>query len=677
MTKKNQIVKNENSYSAKDIYVLEGLEPVRKRPAMYIGSTGPDGLHHLIWEVLDNGIDECLGGYANEIKIALLSGNKVFCSDNGRGIPVDKHPQTKKSALETVMTTLHAGAKFGGKAYQVSGGLHGVGVSVVCALSVNMRTEICRDGFRYVQEYSKGKPKAAVKKEGACRQTGTTQIFEPDVEIFKEVKFDAKRILEHLRQQAYLTKGIKIIFSDERTPDKQTYTFYFEGGLRSYIKYLVKGSTPRNDNIFYGTGEKEGIITEAAFQYTDEYECYEESFANNIWTQEGGTHLTGFRTALTRTFNDYARKNSLLKEKEDNLTGEDMREGFTGVVSVKIKEPQFEGQTKAKLGNPEAKVAVETVVSETLSDFLERNPQDAKAIIEKCILSAKARKAAKAARETVLRRGVLEGLALPGKLADCSSRKPEDSELYIVEGESAGGSSRQARDRHFQAILPLRGKILNVERARLDKMIASQEIKNLIIAMGTAIGEDFDLAKARYHRIIIMCDADSDGNHIRTLLLTLFYRYFKQIIESGYLYIAQPPLYRIQAGKRIEFAYTEADRVEIVDEIKAEKSKNKKEKNKGKKEEDEIITEVENEEDSSAPEKVTGISIQRYKGLGEMNPEQLWATTMNPENRVLLQVHIENAKEADRIFDVLMGEEVLPRRKFIQMHAKTVKNLDI
>jgi len=636
--------KKEESYTAKDIYVLEGLDPVRKRPAMYIGSTGPDGLHHLIWECVDNSLDEAMAGYAKNIEVILLPQNRVRTVDDGRGIPVEKHPQTKKSALETVMTTLHAGAKFGGKAYQVAGGLHGVGVSVVCALSNYMKVEVCRDGFRYCQEYAKGKTKTKVKKIGKCRQTGTSVLFEPDPEIFKEIKFDSKRILNHLRQQAYLTRGVRIIFKDEREKDKtSSYSFYFEGGLSSYVRYLTRGATLRHLNIFYGTGEKNGVIVEAALQYTDEYESYEESFANNIQTGEGGTHLTGFRTAITRTFNDYARKNGLLRESDENLNGEDVREGLTGAVLVKIREPQFEGQTKAKLGNPEAKVVVEAVVSETLADFLERNPQDARSIIEKCVLSQRARKAAKTARETVLRKGVLEGLALPGKLADCASRKPEESELYIVEGESAGGSSRQARDRHFQAILPLRGKILNVERARLDKMLASKEIKALIIAIGTAIGSDFSIDKARYHRIIIMSDGDVDGAHIRTLLLTLFYRYFKPLIEKGYFYIAQPPLYKIQAGKEIKYTYTEDQKNQVLKALK----------------------------------KSVSINIQRYKGLGEMNSEELWQTTMDPKNRVLLQVQVEDAKEADRIFDILMGNEVLPRKKFIQAHAKKVKNLDI
>jgi len=636
--------KKEESYTAKDIYVLEGLDPVRKRPAMYIGSTGPDGLHHLIWECVDNSLDEAMAGYAKNIEVILLPQNRVRTVDDGRGIPVEKHPQTKKSALETVMTTLHAGAKFGGKAYQVAGGLHGVGVSVVCALSNYMKAEVCRDGFEYCQEYAKGKTKTKVKKIGKCRQTGTSVLFEPDPEIFKEIKFDSKRILNHLRQQAYLTRGVRIIFKDEREKDKtSSYSFYFEGGLSSYVRYLTRGATLRHLNIFYGTGEKNGVIVEAALQYTDEYESYEESFANNIQTGEGGTHLTGFRTAITRTFNDYARKNGLLRESDENLNGEDVREGLTGAVLVKIREPQFEGQTKAKLGNPEAKVVVEAVVSETLADFLERNPQDARSIIEKCVLSQRARKAAKTARETVLRKGVLEGLALPGKLADCASRKPEESELYIVEGESAGGSSRQARDRHFQAILPLRGKILNVERARLDKMLASKEIKALIIAIGTAIGSDFSIDKARYHRIIIMSDGDVDGAHIRTLLLTLFYRYFKPLIEKGYFYIAQPPLYKIQAGKEIKYTYTEDQKNQVLKALK----------------------------------KSVSINIQRYKGLGEMNSEELWQTTMDPKNRVLLQVQVEDAKEADRIFDILMGNEVLPRKKFIQAHAKKVKNLDI
>jgi len=464
-----------------------------------------------------------------------------------------------------------------------------------------------------------------------------------------------KKILNHLRQQAYLTKNVKIVVEDLREKPGSSYTFYFEGGLSSYVKHLTRGMEKRQQSIYYGTGERNNLLVEAAFQYTEEYECFEESFANNIYTGEGGTHLTGFRSALTRTFNDYAKKNSLLKESDDNLSGEDLREGFTGVVSVKLREPQFEGQTKAKLGNPEAKTAVEGIVAETLADFLERNPQDAKAVIEKCILSSKARKAAKSARETVLRKGALEGLQLPGKLADCSSRNAVESEIYIVEGESAGGSAKQARDRRFQAILPLRGKILNVERARMDKILSSKEIRSLVIAMGTAIAEDFNMEKARYHRIIIMTDADVDGSHIRTLLLTLFYRHFKPLIEQGYIYIAQPPLYRIQAGKSVDYAYSEEEKDKILEKLKKSS-----------------VSKV------ALPEgKVAGVNLQRYKGLGEMNPDQLWETTMNPEKRMLLQVAVEDAKEADHIFDVLMGDEVMPRKKFIQVHAKKVKNLDI
>ncbi len=637
-------IKKEGEYTAKDIYVLKGLEPVRKRPGMYIGSTGIDGLHHLIWEVVDNSLDEAMAGYAKNIEVILLPKNRVKISDDGRGIPVEKHADTKKSALETVMTTLHAGGKFGGDAYKVSGGLHGVGVSVVCALSTFMEAEVQRDGGKYTQEYFRGTPKSAVKKIGDSKKTGTAVTFDADPQIFPEIKYDAKRILGHLRQQAYLTKGIRISLIDEREKGQETsYTFYFEGGVSSYVRYLVEGNTPRHPNVFSVAVSKNDIYVEAAFQYTQEMECAEESFANNIYTVEGGTHISGFRTALTRCLNDYARREGFLKEKDENFTGDDVREGLTAVLSVKIRTPQFEGQTKAKLGNPEAKNAVEAAVSEGLADYLERYPQDARAIVENCLLATKARLAAKAARQTVLRKGILEGLALPGKLADCLSKKPEDSELYIVEGESAGGSAKQARDRGFQAILPLRGKILNVERARLDKMLASKEIKSLIIALGTAVAEDFDIEKLRYHRIIIMTDADVDGAHIRTLLLTLFYRYFKSIVEAGYVYIAQPPLYKIQAGKRIEYAYNDEQKDKLVREIGKDKN----------------------------------ISMQRYKGLGEMNAEQLWETTMNPENRLLLQVAVEEAREADKTFDILMGEEVEPRKKFIQTHAKSVKNLDI
>jgi len=632
------------SYSAKDIFVLEGLDPVRRRPGMYIGSTGPQGLHHLVYEVVDNALDEALGGYCDKIEIYLLPDNYVKVVDNGRGIPVDIHEKTKKSALETIMTTLHAGGKFGGDAYKISGGLHGVGVSVVCALSKNMRAEVCRDGGQYVQEYKQGKPIAAVKKIGTCKNRGTTIIFQPDPEIFKEIYFDRKKLLAHFRQQAYLTKGVRIDFYDQRDHNNTfDYHFFFEGGIVSYLKYLNKSSKTIHNNPFYCSGEREGVSVEASFQYSDDYEIQEDSFANNIYTVEGGTHLTGFRSALTRLINDFARKGGYIKESDQNLSGDDIREGLTAVVSVKIKDPQFEGQTKGKLGNTEARTAVEAVVSEALQDYLERYPQDTKAIIEKSVLSYKARKAAKAAKETILRKGVLDGLSLPGKLSDCTSRRPEESEIYIVEGESAGGSSRQARDRRFQAILPLKGKILNVERVRLDKMLASEEVKNLIIALGTAIADDFNIEKLRYHRIIIMCDADSDGNHIKTLLMTLFFRHFKSIIDNGYLYLAQPPLYKIQQGKDFKYVYFENEKEEILKEFKSDAK----------------------------------ISIQRYKGLGEMNPDQLWETTMNPEQRILLRVKIDDAIEADRTFDILMGKEVTPRKKFIQTAAKSVKNLDI
>ena len=635
--------KKNAGYSAKDIFVLKGLEPVRMRPGMYIGSTGIDGLHHLIWEVVDNSIDESMAGHADNIEITLLPDNRVKISDNGRGIPVEKHPDTGKSTLETVLTTVHAGGKFGGDAYKVSGGLHGVGVSVVCALSTFMQAEVKRDGGLYMQEYFRGAPKGAVKKVGDSKETGTTITFDADPQIFPEIKWDTKKILQHLRHQAYLTKGVKILFRDERKKgDESSYGFYFEGGVGSFVKYLVMGNTPRHSNIFFVATTKENIFVEAAFQYTQEMECTEQSFANNIFTPEGGTHISGFRTALTRCLNAYARRENFLKEKDENFTGEDVREGLTAVVSVKIRNPQFEGQTKAKLGNPEAKNAVEDAVAEALADYLERNPSDAKAVIENCILATKARLAAKAARATVLRKGVLDGLQLPGKLADCLSKDPQESELYIVEGDSAGGSAKMARDRRFQAILPLRGKILNVERARLDKMLANKEIKALIIALGTAISEDFNIENLRYHRIVIMTDADVDGSHIRTLLLTLFYRHFKPVMEAGYIYIAQPPLYKISSGKSASYAYTEEQKDKVVKEI-------------GK----------------------TSVSLQRYKGLGEMNSEQLWETTMNPANRLLLQVKVDDGNEANKTFDILMGEEVEPRKKFIQTHAKSVKNLDI
>jgi len=612
---------------------------------MYIGSTGVDGLHHLIWEVVDNSIDEAMAGYAKNIEVALLPDNKVKVIDDGRGIPVEMHKQTKKSALETVMTTLHAGGKFGGKSYKVSGGLHGVGVSVVNALSRWLKAEVCRDGYLWAQEYERGVAKTKVKKNGTCKKTGTTITFDPDPEVFKEIKYDSKRILEHLREQTYLTRGVRIVFRDEREKISTSYVFYFEGGIISFVKFLVNGEKPIHDNIFYASKNIDNILVEAAFQYTEDIQPEELSFANNIHTGEGGMHLTGFRTALTRTLNDYARKNGYLKESEENLTGDDVREGLSVVLSVKLSEPQFEGQTKARLGNPEARTAVEVVIGETLSEWLEKNPVDARKILGKTILASKARKAAKAARETVLRKGILEGLALPGKLADCSSNNPAESEIFIVEGDSAGGSAKQGRDRKFQAILPLRGKILNVEKARIDKILAFKEIRALVIALGTAIAEEFDISKLRYHRVIIMTDADVDGAHIRTLLLTLFFRYFPELINQGHIYIAQPPLYKISSGKRAEYVYTEEDKEEILRTFKKDK--------------------------------ILNPNIQRYKGLGEMNPGQLWETTMDPENRSMKQVMVEDAEKADKIFDILMGDEVAPRKRFIQTHAKAVKNLDI
>lgn len=646
--KQDITIEKPTSYEAKDIFVLEGLEPVRKRPGMYIGSTGIDGLHHLIYEVVDNAIDEAMAGFARNVEVRLGDNHRVSVQDDGRGIPVDIHPQTKKSSLETVMTMLHAGAKFGGASYKVSGGLHGVGVSVVNALSRYLRAEVYRDGNKYYQEYSQGKVKSKVIKAGKTDITGTTVIFEPDPEIFggktgKMPDYDFKRLSDHLREQAYLTKGVRVRLVDMREGKENVADFYFEGGVISFIKYLIEEEKPIQENIFYISKIYDKILVEVAFCYTEDINSSELSFANNIRTPEGGMHLTGFRTALTRVLNDWARKEEYIKEGEEGLTGDDAREGISAIISVKLPEPQFEGQTKAKLGNPEARAAVDAVVSEALKEFLEKNPNDAKRIIEKCILAAKARKAAKAAKEMVLRKGLLEGLSLPGKLTDCSIRHPEEAELFIVEGDSAGGSAKQGRDRRFQAILPIKGKILNVEKSRLNKIMESKEVKSIIIALGTAIAEEFNIEKLRYHKIIIMTDADVDGSHICSLLLTLFFRFLPEVIERGHLYIAQPPLYRIQKGKDIYYAYSDQQKEEILKKLKG----------------------------------MEGVNIQRYKGLGEMNPEQLWETTMNPETRILKQVTIEDAEEADKIFTILMGDEVAPRKHFIQVHAKTVRNLDI
>lgn len=629
-------------YTAKDIQILGGLEPIRKRPGMYIGSTGSEGLHHLLKEIVYNAIDEAIMGFCNQIKVTLLTKKRVSVEDNGRGIPVDLHPVTKKSALETVVTTIHAGAKFGGKVYTCTGGLHGVGISAVCALSKWMRVEVHRDGFAYFQEYSKGKPITKLTKIGPSKKRGTIVTFEADPEILKETVFDSSKIIKFLRQQAYLNKKIKFIFVDKTKTPATPYNFYFESGILAYIQYLTRDRTPLHENIFYFISKKEEVIIEASLRYTEENETLEESFANNIFTPEGGTHLTGFRIALTKTLNEFARKKELIGEKEENFTGEDVREGLTAIISVKIPEPQFEGQTKAKLGNPEVKNIVERAVSENLWNFLEQNLQDAKKIIEKCLLTQKARKAARVARENIFKKVTLEGLSLPGKLAECVSKNPEERELFIVEGESAGGTSKQARDRYFQAILPIKGKILNVEKSTIDKILASKEIRSIIVALGTAILEDFNLEKLKYHKIIIMTDADVDGNHIKTLLLTLFYRYFPKLIENGYLYIAKPPLYKIQSGKEVHYVYSEDEKDSLLKKLTKK-----------------------------------NISIQRYKGLGEMNPEELWETTMNPEKRQLIKVKVEDAEEADKIFDTLMGKEVLPRKKFIQQYAKEVKNLDI
>ena len=680
-----------SSYSASAITVLEGLDPVRKRPGMYIGTTGTDGLHHLIWEVFDNSRDEAMGGFADRVEVVLLPGNRIRVVDNGRGIPVDMHKQTKVSALETIMTTLHAGAKFGGEGYKVSGGLHGVGVSVVNALSTYVRADVYRDGGHFVQEYAIGKPKAKVKKVGSSSVNGTLVTFEPDISIFKEISFDWNRIVAHLRQQAYLVKGMHVRVIDAREAnvpklddvfyfadlgvEAPSQTFYFEGGLRSLVAFHNQYQKPIHKHIFYI--EKENVdaavlSVEVALQYADDISARITAFANNIHNAEHGTHVTGFKTALTRTLNTYARKNNFIKEKDESFTGEDVLEGITVVISVKMPEIQFEGQTKSKLGSVEARSAVETVFGDAFAAFLEENPDDAKAIANKVIIAVKARKAAKAAKDSVLRKGALEGMTLPGKLADCQSKSAAESELFIVEGDSAGGSAKMGRDRRTQAILPLRGKILNVERARIDKMLDSEQIKNLVIALGTAIGDVFDLSKLRYHKIIIATDADVDGAHIRTLLLTLFYRYFRPIIDGGYVYIAQPPLYKIQTGKEVRYAYNDAEKAAIVGTNGDEALEDEAEVV----EEGEGATGEAGTEEEGAKKKSAKMRIQRYKGLGEMNAEELGETTMNPEHRILKRVHIEDAEEADKVFDILMGTDVASRKSFIQSNAH-LANLDV
>ncbi len=673
--------KTSSSYGADSITVLEGLDPVRKRPGMYIGSTSAAGLHHLIWEVVDNSIDEAMAGYATEVSVTLLANGQVQVDDDGRGIPVEKHKITGVSALETVLTKLHAGGKFGGGGYKVSGGLHGVGVSVVNALSQYLRAEVHRDGKMWMQEFKIGQPVKATKVVGPTTKTGTTIIFEPDTTIFTELEFNWGKILDRLRQQAYLTKGITINVYDKRPGHRpKAYRFHFEGGIKSYIKSLHRNKNVKNDTIFYIDREIKDSRVEIALQYNDEYNETVLSFANNIHNPEGGTHLIGFKTALTRTLNNYARSHNLIKEKDENLSGEDVREGLTAIISVKLTDPQFEGQTKGKLGNAEIKGYVEQVMGEYFNTFLEEHPKEGEAIIGKCLLSAQARLAARTARATILRKGALEGTTLPGKLADCSSRKPEESELYIVEGDSAGGSAKQGRNRRFQAILPLRGKILNVERARLDKMLANNEIKNLVIALGTNIDDQLDVSKLRYHRIIIMTDADVDGAHIRTLLLTLFFRHFTALIEQGYIYIAQPPLYQIKKGSAVRYAYSEEEKEAIIAEFgglsdQAEIAEITDEGEEISLEEAEEAEEMKKTKD--AAKSSFKISLQRYKGLGEMNPEQLWETTMDPTRRVTKRVLIEDAAKADQIFDMLMGDNVAPRKHFIQTHAKKVENLDI
>ena len=648
-----------HSYDASQIQVLEGLDPVRKRPGMYIGSTGYDGLHHLIKELADNCIDEVIAGFANMVAVTLHKDGSATVADNGRGIPVDMHPKTKKNTLETVLTTLHAGGKFGSGGYKVSSGLHGVGSSVVNALSTHMKATVKRDGFNWSQEYKEGVPTTKLIKGEATSDTGTVITFYPDGTIFKDgTDFDYKWVVDYLRHQAYLTKGVKASVTDERSG--QSYAFYFEGGIESYVRHLNAGKEPVDEDIFYVEKEAGDGIVEIALQYTDTFSETVMAFANNVYNLDGGSHLTGFRTAITRVINDYARKSGLLKEKEENLTGEDVREGLTAVILVKIPDPQFEGQTKNKLGNPEVRGYVETVMNEWLSYYFEEHPAVAKKIVGKGLLAARARKAARAARDNIIRKGALEGASLPGKLADCATKDRSQAELFIVEGQSAGGSAKDGRNSYYQAILPLRGKVLNVERARLDKMLANQEILNLIKALGVGIDEQFSLDGLRYERIVIMTDADVDGSHITTLLLTLFFRHLREVLDGGHVYVAQPPLFAISVGKTKHYAYTDEERDEIIDKLITER------KAKGVK--------VDKNEDRI---KQAGAAIQRYKGLGEMDAEQLWETTMDPANRVLVQVKVEDGEKADSIFSKLMGTEVEMRKNFIQSRAKFVKDLDI
>ncbi len=675
------------SYSAQDITVLEGLEPVRKRPGMYIGTTGPEGLHHLIWEAFDNARDEAMAGHADDIEVVLMPDNVVRVADNGRGIPVDIHQQTKVSALETIMTTLHAGGKFGGEGYTVSGGLHGVGISVANALSNYACAVVYRDGGQFMQEYKRGKPLAKVKRVGPSKNRGTVVMFQPDDSIFEEVVWSFEKVVARLRQQAYLVRGMRVTIIDARgytgkidsqnilyIKDLQlevpSMTFYFEGGLTSLVKFLNQTEKPVHKTVFYieKPAVEMGVETvEVALQYIDDITSRILAFANNTYNPGGGTHLTGFKTALTRTLNSYARKANLLKEKEENFTGDDVLEGITAVISVKLREVQFEGQTKDKLGSVEARSAVEAVFGEALAAFLEENPDDARMMVNKTVLALKARKAAKAAKDSVLRKGALEGMTLPGKLADCQSDDVEETELYIVEGDSAGGSAKMARDRRTQAILPLFGKVLNVERARLDKVLSSEKFRALVIAIGAGIGDEFNIAKLRYGKLVIMSDADVDGSHIKTLYLTFFYRYFKQLIEEGHIYIAVSPLYKIKKGKEIVYLYSDDEKDSYLG------------KDAALAEEVESVVEGDVEEEEEGAEKdkkQSKISVQRYKGLGEMSAEELWETTMDPLRRIIKKVRIEDAQDADKVFDVLMGTDVVARKSFIQSNAK-LANVDI
>ncbi|WP_455675627.1 DNA topoisomerase (ATP-hydrolyzing) subunit B [Pradoshia sp.] len=631
------------SYDENQIQILEGLEAVRKRPGMYIGSTSSRGLHHLVWEIVDNSIDEALAGFCNEINVVINPDNSITVKDNGRGIPVGIHEKVGRPAVEVIMTTLHAGGKFGGGGYKVSGGLHGVGASVVNALSTELTVQVEREGKIHLQKFERGVPKGELQILGESDRTGTTITFKPDGEIFTEtLVYDYDILAVRLRELAFLNRGIKITIRDEREEGKSN-EYHYEGGIKSYVEHLNRAREVLHEEPIYVEGERDGISIEVALQYNDGFASNIYSFANNIHTYEGGTHESGFKTALTRVINDYARKSGIFKENDQNLTGEDVREGLTAIISIKHPDPQFEGQTKTKLGNSEARTITDNLFSEKMEKFMLENPSVARKIVEKGLMAARARAAAKKARELTRRKSALEISSLPGKLADCSSKDPSISEIYIVEGDSAGGSAKTGRDRHFQAILPLRGKILNVEKARLDKILGNQEIRNIITALGTGIGEDFDISKARYHKVVIMTDADVDGAHIRTLLLTFFYRYMRPIIEHGYIYIAQPPLYKVQQGKRVEYAYNDRELEKIMAELPAQPKP----------------------------------GLQRYKGLGEMNASQLWDTTMDPDTRTLLQVSLEAAIDADETFEMLMGDKVEPRRNFIEDNAVYVKNLDI